>query len=52
MITVYNNMNFKDRKREIVGYAATMRAMTTAALVLCPELPPSIYAQSDDNYTR
>jgi hypothetical protein len=45
MITVYDNMNFKDRKRD------GMRAMTTAALVLCPELSPSGLCQSMHNQT-
>jgi hypothetical protein len=52
MITIYDIMNFKDRKRdEIVGHKETMRAMTTAALVLCPELPPSGLRQSMHNPT-
>jgi len=52
MITVYDNMNFKDRKRdEIVGHKETMRAMMTAVLVLCPELPPSGLRQSMHNPT-
>jgi hypothetical protein len=33
-------MNFKDTKRdEVLGHKATMRAMTTAAIVLCSSLP-------------
>lgn len=44
---MYNNINFKDKKRdEVMGHTDTMRSMTTAAIVLCPGLPPSGLRQS------
>ena len=50
MVIVYDNVNFKDTKRdEVVGHRATMQAMTTAALILCPELPLDGLRQSMHN---
>jgi hypothetical protein len=49
-VVVYDNFNFKDTKRdELLGHSATMRAMTTAAVVICPELPTSGLTQSMHN---
>lgn len=49
---MYDNFNFKDTRRdEIVGHTATMRAMTTAALIICPSLPSSGLLQSMHNPT-
>jgi len=39
MVIVYNNVNFKDRKRDkVIGYTDIMRLIITAAIVLCPKL--------------
>jgi hypothetical protein len=41
-VVVYDNINFKDTKRdEVVGHKSHMCSMTTAAIILCPELPSS-----------
>jgi hypothetical protein len=46
-VTAYDNINFKANKREeVVGHKAEMYAMTTGAIVLCPELPPNGLDQS------
>ena len=43
-------MNFKETTRhEVLGHAAAMRAVTTAAIVICPELPPGGLQQSMHN---
>ncbi|XTI85172.1 hypothetical protein V2W45_1232471, partial [Cenococcum geophilum] len=42
IVIIYNNVNFKERKRdEVTGYTDTMRLITTAATVLYPKLPTS-----------
>ena len=52
-VFVYDNMNFKDTTRhEVSGHAAEMRAVTTAAIVHCPELPLSGLLQEMHNPTR
>jgi len=39
-VIVYDNINFKDTVRdEVVGHKSVMRSMTTAAIVICSELP-------------
>lgn len=44
---VYDNMNFKENTRhEILGHSAGMRAVTTASIVICPQLPASGLNQS------
>ena len=49
-VFVYDNMNFKDTTRhEVVGHKAQMRHVTTAAVVLCPELPLSGLRQDMHN---
>ncbi len=46
-VIVYDNINFRDTKRdETLGHAATMRSMTTAAIIKCPELPETGLTQS------
>jgi len=46
-VIVYDNINFKDMKRdEVIGNKSEMRSMTTAAVVICPELPPGGLDQS------
>ncbi|KIV98311.1 uncharacterized protein PV09_09843 [Verruconis gallopava] len=49
-VLVYDNFNFKDTRRdEILGHTATMRAMTTAAIVICPSIPHTGLQQSMHN---
>lgn len=49
-VIVYDNMNFKNTTRhEVVGHRSKMEAVTTAAIVLCPDLPPSGLLQSMHN---
>jgi hypothetical protein len=39
MVIIYNNINFKDRKRDkVMGYIDTIQSITIAAIILCPEL--------------
>jgi hypothetical protein len=39
---VYDNINFKDTKQdEIVGHKSYICSITTATIILCPELPSS-----------
>jgi hypothetical protein len=39
-VVVYDNINFKDTKRdEHVGHKAAMQAITTACIIHCPFLP-------------
>jgi hypothetical protein len=46
-VVVYDNLNFKDVKRdEVVGHTAEMRSVTTAAVVYCPDIPPTGLQQS------
>lgn len=46
-VIVYDNMNFKENTRhEILGHSAGMRAVTTASIVMCPQLPASGLNQS------
>ncbi|KAN0074986.1 hypothetical protein V8E54_007597 [Elaphomyces granulatus] len=46
-VVVYDNINFKDTKRdEHVGHKATMQAMTTACIIHCPFLPDNGLTQS------
>jgi hypothetical protein len=41
-VVVYDNINFKDTKRdEVVGHKSHMCSMTIATIILCPELPSS-----------
>ena len=52
MVVVYDNVNFKDTKRdELLGHTSVMRSLTTAAIVYCPELPPLGLLQSMHNPT-
>src|SRR5712664_3866233 len=46
-VVVYDNINFKDTKRdEHVGHKPTMQAMTTACIIHCPFLPDNVLTQS------
>jgi hypothetical protein len=50
---VYDNVNFKDTVRdEVLGHTAVMRNLTTAAIVICPELPDSGLQQSMHDGTK
>ena len=41
-MVVYNNVNFKDIKRDkLLSYISIMRLLTTAAIIFYPELPLS-----------
>jgi hypothetical protein len=47
MVYVYDNINFKNTKRdEHLGHKGTMESLTTAAIVHCPELPTTRLTQS------
>lgn len=49
-VIVYDNMNFKETVRdESLGHKAVMTAMTTAAVVICPEIPPEGLTQDMHN---
>jgi hypothetical protein len=49
---VYDNINFKETKRDqVVGHKSAMIAMTTAAIVKCPELPAEGLTQDMHNPT-
>jgi hypothetical protein len=49
-VVVYDNINFKDTKRdEHVGHKATMQAMTTACIIHCPFLPETGLTQDMHN---
>jgi len=40
MVVIYNNINFKDIKRdELLGYMSVIRSLITAAIIYCPKLP-------------
>src|SRR5690242_3774078 len=46
-------MNFKDTKRdEVLGHTATMRNLTTAAIIICPDLPMSGLQQNMHDPTK
>jgi hypothetical protein len=50
---VYDNVNFKDTVRdEALGHTAVMRNLTTAAIVICPEIPDSGLQQSMHDGTK
>ncbi|KAK0123584.1 hypothetical protein ONS96_000425 [Cadophora gregata f. sp. sojae] len=51
-IIVYDNINFQDNKRdEVLGHVKTQEAMTTAAIIICPEIPITGLTQSMHNPT-
>jgi len=52
-VVVYNNVNFKDIKRDkLLGYISIMRLLTTAAIIFYLELPLSRLRQLMHNLTK
>ncbi|KAF2669316.1 hypothetical protein BT63DRAFT_440007 [Microthyrium microscopicum] len=52
-VLCYDNMNFASRKRnEIVGNTASMAAVTTAIIAICPSLPPGGLTQDMHDPTK
>ena len=52
-MVVYNNVNFKDTKRDkLLGYTSVMRSLTTATIIFCLELPLSRLRQLIHNPTK
>jgi len=42
MVVVYNNINFKDIKRDkLLSYTSIIRLLITATIIFCLELPLS-----------
>jgi len=49
-VVVYDNINFKDTKRDkLLGHTSIIRLLTTAAIIFCPKLPLSGLRQSIHN---
>jgi len=52
-VVIYNNINFKDIKRDkLLSYTSIIRLLTTAAIILYPELPLSRLRQLIHNLIK
>jgi len=52
-VVIYNNVNFKDIKRdELLSYTSIIRLLTTAAIIFYPELPLPRLRQLMHNLTK
>ena len=52
-MVVYNNVNFKDIKRDkLLGHTSVIRLLTTAAIIFYPELPLSRLRQLMHNLIK